>query len=107
MQTVRNARGSDLIVTNSDESLFFGVQSKAISKRYAISLGLSLDTIRSDWWVITLAPNSEHPVCYVLSQQEVKSLAKQDKGGKQAFWLEPPAFDRAEFKEAWERMGTP
>lgn len=107
MQTIRNARGSDLIVTNEDESLFFGVQSKAISRRYSIPLGLALDSIRSDWWVITLFPNSEQPVCYVMSQQDVRELAKQDKGGKQSFWLDPPAFDREEFKEAWARMGSP
>lgn len=43
MPTNRNARGSNLIVTNGDESIFFGVQSKASGKRNPIALGLSLD----------------------------------------------------------------
>ena len=31
--TIRNARGSDMLVTDADEITKFGVQSKALSKR--------------------------------------------------------------------------
>lgn len=105
MPTIRNARGSDLIVTDADESLFFGVQSKALAKRSAVPLGKSIDTLRSDWWIITMGANSESPVCFILRRQEVQQLASQDANGG-AYWLNPPAYDRAEFREAWHRMGA-
>jgi hypothetical protein len=103
MRIIRNARGSDLIVTNADETQFFGVQSKALSKRYAVPLGLNLAELRSDWWVITLHANSDAPVCYVLRLDDVRNLASQDKNGGK-WWLEPKAYDRSEFREAWHRL---
>lgn len=53
MPTIRNARGSDLFVTNDDETIFFGVQSKALSKRAAVPLGRDGHELRSEWWIIT------------------------------------------------------
>ena len=107
MPTIRNARGSDLIVVNEDETRFFGVQSKALGKRGAIGLGLSLAALRSDWWIITVDANSDSPRCYVLSLDEVRRSASRDKGGEQRYWLEPRDYERDEFREAWNRIGTP
>ena len=105
MPTIRNARGSDLIVTNDDESVFFGVQSKGFSKRYAVPLGMDLASLRSEWWVITIQANSDNPTCYVLRLGEVRELATQDKNGGR-WWLEAKAYDRDEFREAWHRLCT-
>lgn len=101
--TIRNARGSDLIAINDDESMMLGIQSKALSKRNAVPLGLNLDNLRSDWWIITVHANSDSPVCYVLRLDEVRAFASQDKNGG-AFWLEPTAYDRDEFRDAWHRL---
>lgn len=103
MPTIRNARGSNLIVTNDDETVFFGVQSKGFSKRYAVPLGMDLACLRSDWWVITIHANSDTPTCYVLRLDEVRKLATQDKNGGR-WWLEPKMYDREEFREAWDRI---
>lgn len=103
MPTIRNARGSDLIVTDADETVFFGVQSKALGKRSAVPLGRDIDSLRSDWWVITVHANTDSPVCYVLRLEEVRSLAVQDKNGG-AWWLEPSAYERSEFRDAWDRL---
>jgi hypothetical protein len=103
MPTIRNARGSDLIVTNADETIFFGVQSKALSKRNPVPLGLNISDLRSEWWVITVHANSDNPICYVLKNEEVKLLAFQDKNGG-AYWLQPRSYDRDEFREAWDRL---
>jgi len=103
MPTIRNARGSDLIVTDADETVFFGVQSKALSKRQAVPLGRDIDSLRSSWWVITINANSDSPTCFVLRLNDVRALASQDKNGG-AYWLEPAAYDRAEFREAWGRL---
>lgn len=106
MPTIRNARGSDLVVVNEDETRFFGVQSKALSKRAAVGLGLSLDTLRSDWWIITVNANSDAPCCYVLSLDDVRRIARRDKGGKQQYWLEPRDYECEEFREAWGRIAS-
>lgn len=105
LPTIRNARGSDLIVTDADETVFFGVQSKALSKRNAVPLGKSLETLGSAWWIITINAHSDSPTCFVMARQEVQRLASQDANGG-AYWLNPPAYDRDEFREAWERMGA-
>lgn len=104
MPTVRNARGSDLIVVNGDETVFLGIQSKALSKRQAVGLGMRIDELRSDWWIVTIKANDDHPVCYILTLDEVRASAKQDRNGG-AWWLDPPAYDREEFREAWSRIG--
>ncbi len=106
MPTVRNARGSDLIVVNDDETVFFGIQSKALSRRAAVPLGLNLDTLRSDWWIITVGANSESPRCFVLSLDDVRRSASRDKGGEQRYWLEPRDYDRDEYRDAWHRIGV-
>jgi hypothetical protein len=103
MPTVRNARGSDLIVTNHDESIYFGVQSKALSKRDPVPLGKSLSNLRSDWWIITILANSDSPTCFVLLLEEVRQRAFGSKDGS-SFWLQPKAYDQADFREAWHRL---
>ena len=103
MPTIRNAKGSDLFITNEDETVFFGVQSKALSKRNAVSLHTDLGDLRSDWWIITTFVNSDAPVCYVLRIDEVRALASQDKnGGKR--WLEVRDYACDEFRQAWNRF---
>jgi hypothetical protein len=104
MPTIRNARGSDLIVVNDDETVFFGVQSKALSKRSAVPLGKSIENLRSDWWIITVDANSDAPCCYVLSLDDVKRIANRDKGGEQLYWLEMRDYEHEEFREAWDRI---
>lgn len=106
MPTIRNARGSDLIITNGDETIFFGVQSKALAKRNAVPLGTSLEGLRSDWWIITMHANDAQPVCFILTLEEVRALAQKDLNGDR-YWLNPPAFDRPEYREAWGRIGLP
>jgi len=103
MPTIRNARGSDMFIVNPDETLTLGIQSKALSKRSAIPLGTNVDKLQSDWWILTIHANSENPVCYILSLDEVRRLASQDKNGG-AFWLEARHYDRDEFREAWHRL---
>lgn len=93
MPTVRNARGSDLILVNDDETVFLGVQSKALSKRQAVGLGRGTDDLRSEWWVITVRANADEPVSFVMTLAEVRALAKQDRNGG-AWWLDPPPMTK-------------
>jgi hypothetical protein len=105
MPTIRNARGSDLIATNDDETVFLGIQSKALSKRVAVPLGLNIANLRSDWWIITIRANTDSPTCFILRLSEVRALAVQDKRGG-AWWLEAKSYDRDEFREAWHRLSA-
>ena len=108
MPTVRNARGSDLMITDGAESIFLGIQSKALSKRNPVPLGQSLETLRSDWWIITIHANSAHPICFVMTLEEVRSLAHRgEKDGRVSYWLQPTSYDREQFRDAWQRLGEP
>ncbi len=105
MPTVRNARGADLYAAPVDgENSVIAIQSKALSRRAAVPLGTNLERLRSRWWIITLGVNSDNPVCYILTLDEVRELASRDKGPNQAYWLEAKNYDRPEFREAWHRL---
>ncbi|MCP4304517.1 MAG: hypothetical protein GY788_06495 [bacterium] len=105
MPTVRNARGADLYAaTVDDEEAVIAIQSKALSKRAAVPLGTDLNRLRSRWWIITSGANSDDPVCFVLTLDEVKELASRDAGKKRAYWLEAKNYDKPEFREAWHRL---
>ena len=101
--TIRNARGSDMFVTDESESVRFGVQSKALSKRHSVPLGLNLDALRSEWWIITVLANSDAPVCYIMRLDEVRTLATKDsRHGNN--WLIAKSYDQPQFREAWHRI---
>ena len=89
--------------SQQDETQFFVVQSKALSKRHAVPLGTDLHSLRSDWWIITVHANSDTPACYVLRLEDVRALATQDRNGDR-WWLEPRAYDWDESREAWHRL---
>jgi hypothetical protein len=106
MPTVRNARGADLYAASEDEGRVLPIQSKALSKRAPVPLGGSLDTLRSPWWIITINANTSSPTCYVLTLEEVREAAHRgvNDAGKISFWLQPKAYARSEYEEAWERL---
>lgn len=105
MPTIRNARGSDLIVTDADETTFFGVQSKALRNRAPVPLGKDTSELRSEWWIITTHANSDQPTCFILRNDEVRALASTDKNGAGGRWLEVRDYDKDEFRDAWGRLG--
>lgn len=109
MPTVRNAKGADLYAASDDESRVLPIQSKALSKRAPVPLGGSLDTLRSQWWVITTKANSDSPTCYILTLDEVKAAAHRgvNDSGKVSYWLQPKAYAVTEYQEAWHRLGIP
>lgn len=109
MPTARNAKGSDLFCANDDESIIFGVQSKGLSKRMPVGLGKNLANLRSDWWIITIRAKDNEPTCFILSLEEVKELCfksnpANSKTGTISYWLQPAAYDKPEFREAWDRL---
>jgi len=109
MPTVRNARGADLYAASDDESRVLPIQSKALSKRHPVPLGGSLDSLRSQWWIITINANDASPTCFVLSIDEVKAAAHRgvNEAGKVSYWLQPKSYAIDEYREAWSRLGDP
>ena len=105
MPTARNARGVDIIVYSADASRFLGIQVKALSKRNPVPLGPSLDKCMGDFWVIVTKVASGSPSAYVLTPAEVKTRADHTKSGDIQYFLQPPAYDQADFKERWDRIG--
>jgi hypothetical protein len=104
MPTARNARGADLYAAREDEGVILPIQSKALSKRAAVPLGVSLDNLRSKWWVITVGANSDAPVCYIMTLDEVQSLAARDAGKNRAYRLEAKNYAIDKYREAWDRL---
>ncbi len=109
MPTVRNAKGADLYAASADENRVLPIQSKALSKRNPVPLGRSLDTLCSEWWVITINANTDAPTCFVMTVVEVRDAAHRGENakGEVSYWLQPKSYDRDEYKNAWWRLGEP
>ena len=106
MPTSRNARGVDIIAYDCDCVRKISIQVKALSKRSPVPLGTSLDKVMGDFWII-INNLDEAPGCYVLLPDEVKDLAHRgEKDGRVSYWLQPGAYDKETFREAWGRIGT-
>jgi len=104
MPTARNARGIDLLIYNANADHFLGIQVKALSKRNPVPLGNNLDKVMGDWWLVVTRVGDE-PVSYVMTPQEIKRLAHRgEKNGRVSYWLQPRAYDQAQYLEAWDRI---
>ncbi len=107
MPTARNAKGIDVLIYSQDAKRTHSVQVKALSKRNPVPLGAHTDGLIGDFFVVCCNVDSEPPNCFVLTPDEVRSLAhKGVKDDKTSFWLQPKHYDRPEFREAWGRIGT-
>jgi hypothetical protein len=109
MPTIRNARGSDLYAASDDESVVLRIQSKALSKKAPVPLGTSLDSLRSDWWIITVNANTPSPICFIMTLEEVKAGAHRgvNEAGKVSYWLQPKSYNLPTYQEVWDRLGSP
>lgn len=105
MPTSRNARGVDIIAYNHDATKLVSIQVKTLSKRAAVPLGASLSKVMGHYWII-VNKVATIPTAFVLEPGDVRALAKKNvKDGKETFWLDPPQYEKAEFREAWGRLG--
>lgn len=106
MPTARNARGVDIIAYNADASKMISIQVKSLSKRAAVPLGLSLDGVIGDYWIIVNKVAVE-PSAFIMLPSEVKKLSTHNVNeGRVSHWLEPAEYDNLNFRERWERIGV-
>ena len=99
----RNVR-VDFIARSRDASRSVEIKVRTLSKRNAVGLGLSLDNVAGDFWLIVNDVVTT-PSVFVLLPKEVRELASRDKGGKRQYWLERRDYEQEQFREAWERIG--
>jgi len=105
MPTARNARGIDIVAYSRDGSRYVGIQVKTLSKRNPVPLGTSLNSLMGEFWVIVNNILAD-PRVFVLLPSEVKKLAHRgEKDGRVSYWLQPTAYDRESFRNAWHRIG--
>ncbi len=108
MPTARNARCVDLITYNEDATRMLGIQVKSLSKRDPVFLGSNLEKVMGDWWVIVTDIASEARITFIMKPDEVRGAAHTNQNqttGKLSYWLEPKDYRKAEFQEAWRRIG--
>jgi hypothetical protein len=107
MPTSRNARGVDVIAYNYDCTQMISIQVKSLSKRNPVPLGNCLDRVMGDYWIVVNNLQKD-PASFILLPSEIRTLAHRgEKDGKVSFWLQPTAYDKQTFREAWQRIGNP
>ena len=107
MPTARNARGVDIIAYNRDCSKMICIQVKTLSKKNPVPLGSSLHKIMGDFWIIVNNVESDQQT-YVMKPNEVKKLAHRgEKNNQISFWLQPKAYCKEKYCDAWDRIGKP
>lgn len=107
MPTARNAKGVDILVFSQDATKKLSIQVKTLSKRNPVPLGGSLNSLIADFVVVCVRNYPNDPICYVMTPDEVRTLAyKGDKNGKISYWLQPSAYEKQDYKDKWDRIGS-
>jgi hypothetical protein len=106
MPTSRNARGIDLLAYDAPAGRYLGIQVKALSELWAVSLGQSIDHLMGDWWII-VAKAATNPECFIMTTDEVRRSAhhNKNKNGQISYWLEKNDYNTDEYCEGWHRIG--
>ena len=104
MPTARNARGIDIVAYTQDASRTCTIQVKALSKRAPVPLGLTLDKLVGDFFIVC-SKIATTPECFVLTPSEVQKMAhRSEKEGRISYWLQPREYEGDRFREAWTRL---
>ena len=108
MPTSRNAKGIDILAYDEDCTRKISLQVKTLSKRSPVPLGKSIDQLLGDFWIIVNNIESGFPNVFVIKPEEVKKRAHRgEKNESISYWLQPKAYEVDEFREKWDRLGTP
>jgi hypothetical protein len=103
----RNAKGFDIVACSQDATHTRTIQVKATTRSGSILLGAQLERVVGDFVVVCRSVLTEAPECFLLTPEEARALAVAvEKDGVKGFWLQPRAYDRPEFREAWQRLGV-
>ena len=103
MPKTRNAKGPNVVIDSVDGGWTWRLKVRSLSKRDPVPLGEN-PHIDADWVIVCNRLGTDSPGCFVLTPDEVGSLANRDKRGKN-HWLEVAQYDTKEFAERWDRIG--
>jgi hypothetical protein len=106
MPTARNARGIDVLIYSQDATRTHAIQVKTLSDPNPVGLGKKLDGLVGDFFVICRNVSLDAPECFVLTLDEVRSLAhRRVKKGKVSHWLQRKQYETRRFENRWDRIG--
>jgi hypothetical protein len=107
MPTSRNARGVDVMCFSLDGKNTLLLQVKSLSRRKApVPLGKDVEGFMGDYWIIVTEATADKPTCYILTPEQVRSMAhKGEKDGRISCWLPHKRYAVEEFCEQWNRIG--
>ena len=78
---------------------------KALSKRAPVPLGLSIENLMGNFWVIVNRVISGNPSAFILTPAEVQQRAHRgERDGRVSYWLQPRDYDLPDFMEKWDRI---
>lgn len=100
LPTSRNAKGADIVAYTSDQSRLLTFQVKTMSKLSNISVGKSLDHVRSDWWII-VTNAYDVPSAYIMTPAELKQTVKLYDG---TYWAQGAQLHSDVTHNAWDRI---
>jgi hypothetical protein len=107
MPTARNAKGVDIVAYSQSAKRTITIQVKALSKRAPVPFGSKLDSLFADYVVVCNKLSTGEPECFVLIPQEIRKLIhKGIKDSKMSYWLQPKDYEKDQYRERWDRIGT-
>ena len=102
----RSAKGVDVVACSQDATKTRALQVKSTSRRGPVLLATHLERVVGDFIVVCRSVLTEAPESFLLTPEEARASAvSAEKDGTTSFWLQPRAYDRPEFREAWQRLG--
>ena len=106
LATARNAKGINLVVYNEAASKMIGVQVKCLAGKNAIPLGKhdNLDHLIGDVWTVVILNGGDHPDTYVMTLDEIKAGAHQEKD--RSWWVNYKKFAKPEYLEQWDLVNS-
>jgi hypothetical protein len=105
LPTPGNTKSFDVIAYRKGTKQKLVIQVRTLSKRNPVPLGTSLNKIKGDFWVVVYNIYTKEPSAFVLTPEEVKSLAHRgEKDGRVSYWMQSPRYDTPQFRDKWDRI---
>ena len=107
LPTSRNTKGIDIIIFSQNGSRKLSIQVKTLSKKNAVPLGANIDHLIAEYFIICVRDSSNNPKCYILDTKDIiKQAHKGEKDGRISYWLQRPKYEKVNYLENWEIIGS-
>ncbi len=93
----------DIIIYSQDATKKYTIQSKSLSRRSPVPLGISGQIIAD--YLIICRNVFEIPEIFITTFKDIESqIHRGERGGKISYWLQPKDYEG--FKNNWELIGN-